>query len=218
VNANFAQTSKKVKIKIDNKIQEGNFKFWLYVKVEHIDTSFFHQLNQKNESVTLTKKGKYTFTFYSIFGDQLKKQLEVNDKNNYTLKTTELTNYFKKQSKTTLFSEQVKPGDTLFVLYLKNGPEMQYEKLGITCLPDKRYKAMLFKGFTEEVFMDYTVKESEFLIVTIAEKAVKQQTGDCKTDFYCFGLRKKFYIISDPSCNYPVIDKIKMRLFIVEGR
>jgi hypothetical protein len=213
-----AQASKKVKIKLDNKNLEGNFKLWFYVKVQHTDTSFFHQLNQKNEVLNLTKKGKYTFTFYSIFGDQYIKQIELTDKNNYTLSVSGLNKYFKKQAKTTLFSEQVKPGDTLFVLYFKNGPDMQYEKLGITCLPDKRYKAMLFKGFTEEVFMDYTVKESEFSIVTIAEKAVKQQTGDCKTDFYCFGLRKKFYIISDPSCDYPVIDKIKMRLFIVEGR
>ncbi len=213
-----AQTSKKVKIKLDNKNLEGNFKLWFYVKVQSADTSFFYQLNQKNEVLNLSKKGKYTFTFYSIFGDQYTKQLEVTDKNNYTLSVSGLNKYFKKQAKSTLLSEQVKPGDTLYVLYFKNGSEMQYEKLGITCLPDKRYKAMLFKGFTEEVFMDYTVKENEFSIVNTAEKAVKQQSGDCKTDFYCFGLKKNYYIISDPSCNYNVIEKIKLRLFIVEGR
>jgi len=216
-NAN-AQVSKKVKIKLDNKNLEGNFKLWFYVKVAHADTSFFHQLNQKNEVLNLTKKGKYTFTFYSIFGDQYTKQLEISDKNNYTLNVSGLNKYFKKQANTTLLSDQVKTGDTLFVLYFKNGTEMQYEKLGITCLPDKRYKAMLFKGFTEEVFMDYTVKESEFSVVKTAEKAVKQQSGVCKTDFYCFGLKKNYYIISDPSCSYNVIEKIKLRLFIVEGR
>lgn len=216
-NAN-AQVSKKVKIKLDNKNLEGNFKLWFYVKVAHADTSFFHQLNQKNEVLNLTKKGKYIFTFYSIFGDQYTKQLEISDKNNYTLNVSGLNKYFKKQANTTLLSDQVKTGDTLFVLYFKNGTEMQYEKLGITCLPDKRYKAMLFKGFTEEVFMDYTVKESEFSVVKTAEKAVKQQSGVCKTDFYCFGLKKNYYIISDPSCSYNVIEKIKLRLFIVEGR
>ena len=213
-----AQTNKKVKIKLSNKNLEGNFKLWSCVKVSHADTSYIYQLNQKNEVLNLTKKGKYTFTFYSIFGDQYKKQLELTDKNNYVLSVSGLNKYFKKQTKTSLLSEQVKPGDTLFILCIKNNPEMQLEKLGIACLPDKRYKAILFKGFTEEVVMDYTVKESEFSIVNTAEKTVKQQSGNCKTDFYCFGLKKNYYIISDPSCNYNVIEKIKLRLFIVEGR
>jgi hypothetical protein len=215
---NYAQQEKKVKIKLKNKNLEGNFKLWLNLKVEHSDTSFYYSLNQSNNILNLNKKGKYTFTFYSIFGDQFKKELEVNDKKNYTLNVSNLNKYFKKQNKSSLFSDNIKPGDTLFVLYFKNGPEIQYEKLGITCLPDKRFKAMLFKGFTEEVFMDYTVKEKEFSIVNTAEKAVKQQSGDCKTDFYCFGMNKNYYIISDPSCNYNVIEKIKLRLFIVEGR
>lgn len=215
-----AQTRKKIILKTDDKTTLHNSSFWLDVLVKSTDTSFFYALHsQKKDIIEVLKEGKYTLTFNSVFGHKITQELIVGKKKKYTIKVKGLNAFYGKIPTINTLSDKLKANDTLYILRTTSGATISYEKMGITKLSDGRYTAMLFKGNTDEVFMDYTVNEATYAVVKANELLLKDpQQNLCAPDIYTFCLRKEYYSISDVSCKINALDRMKARLFLVEGK
>ena len=217
--AAFAQVSKKIILHTDDKITLHNFSFWSDVQVQSADTSFFYALHsQKKDAIEIFKEGKYTLTFNSVFGHKITQEVVIGKKKKYTVKIKGLDAYYGKIPSINTLSDKLKAKDTLYILYSTSGAELSFQKMGITKLPDGRYTALLFKGTSDEVFMDYTVNENTYSVVKANELVLKDtQQNLCAPDIYTFCLRKEYYSIQDPSCAIKALDRMKARLFLVEG-
>lgn len=216
----YSQATKKITLKTDDKTTLHNFSFWLDVKVKSADTSFFYALHSnKKDVIEVLKEGKYTLTFNSIFGDKITKEIVIGPKAKYKLKVKGLNAMYGKVPTINNFSDKLNAGDTLYFIYSTTGSDIAFEKMAVTKLPNGRYKAMLFKGLTDEVFMEYGCDENTFSVVKSTEKLLKEKkTGNLAPDIYTYCLRNAYYSIADPSCNLKALDRMKARLFLVEGK
>jgi hypothetical protein len=219
-NFGIAQTSKKITLCTDDKMSLHNFSFWLDVKVKSADTSFFYALHStKKDVIEVLKEGKYTLTFNSIFGDKITKEIVIGKKAKYKLKVKGLKSTYGKVPEINNFSDKLSTGDTLYVIYSSSGNDIAFEKLGITKLPNGRYMAMMYKGLTNEVFLEYGFDEETFSVVKSTEKKLKEKRPKtCAPDIYTYCLRNAYYSIQEPSCSFKAIDIMKSRLFLVEGK
>jgi len=215
----FAQT-KKITLSTDDRITAHNFSFWSDVQVKSSDTSFFYILHSNKKNVVeVLKEGKYTFTFNSIFGDKVTKEIIIGPKTKYKLKVKGLNALYAKVPTTTNFSDKLNIADTLYFIYSGQLKERPFEKLAVTKLANGNYKAMLFKGLTNEVSMEYGFDEKAFSVVKTTEKLLKEKkVGDCSADVYTYSLNNTYFTIKDPSCSINALDRMKARLFIVEGK
>jgi hypothetical protein len=220
----YSQTSKKITLCTDDKTTMHNFSFWLDVKVKSADTSFFYALHSnKKDVIEVLKEGKYTLTFNSIFGDKITKEIVIGKKAKYKLKVKGLNAVYGKVPTRSNFSDKLNVNDTLYFIYtsqlIERPFEKLFEKMAVTKLPNGRYMAMLFKGLTDEVFMEYGFNEETFSVVKTTEKLLKEKkTGKLAPDIYTYCLRNAYYSIADPSCNLKALDRMKARLFLVEGK
>lgn len=216
----YAQTSKKITLCTDDKITLHNFSFWLDVKVKSADTSFFYALHSnKKDVIEVLKEGKYTLTFNSIFGDKITKEIVISKKAKYKLKVKGLNAMYGKVPTINNFSEKLAVGDTLYFIYSTTGNDITFEKMAITKMPNGRYIAMMFKGLTDEVFMEYGCNEETFSVVKTTEKQLKEKkSGKLAPDIYTYCLRNAYYSIADPTCSFKALDRMKARLFLVERR
>jgi len=216
----YSQATKKITLCTDDKTTLHNFSFWLDVKVKSADTSFFYALHSnKKDVIEVLKEGKYTLTFNSIFGDKITKEIVVGKKSKYKLKVKGLQSTYGKIANTNMFSEKLNSGDTLYFIYSTTGSDITFEKMAVTKLPNGRYMAMLFKGLTDEIFMEYGCDEETFSVVKTTERLLKEkQVGNFAPDIYTYCLRNAYYSIADPSCNFKALDRMKARLFLVEGK
>ncbi len=216
----YSQTSKKITLCTDDKTTMHNFSFWLDVKVKSADTSFFYALHSnKKDVIEVLKEGKYTLTFNSIFGDKITKEIVIGKKAKYKLKVKGLNAMYGKVPTTNNFSDRLSNGDTLYFIYSTTGKDVALEKMAVTKLANGRYMAMLFKGLTNEVFMEYGCDENTFSVVKSTEKLLKEKkTGNLAPDIYTYCLRNAYYSVTDPSCNFKALDRMKARLFLVEGK
>lgn len=216
----YSQATKKITLCTDDKTTLHNFSFWLDVKVKSADTSFFYALHSnKKDVIEVLKEGKYTLTFNSIFGDKITKEIVVGKKSKYKLKVKGLQATYGKIANTNMFSEKLNSGDTLYFIYSTTGHDITFEKMAVTKLPNGRYMAMLFKGLTDEIFMEYGCDEETFSVVKTTEKLLKEKkTGNLAPDIYTYCLRNAYYSIADSSCNFKALDRMKSRLFLVEGK
>lgn len=216
----YSQATKKITLCTDDKTTLHNFSFWLDVKVKSADTSFFYALHSnKKDVIEVLKEGKYTLTFNSIFGDKITKEIVVGKKSKYKLKVKGLQATYGKIANTNMFSEKLNSGDTLYFIYSTTGSDITFEKMAVTKLPNGRYMAMLFKGLTDEIFMEYGCDEETFSVVKTTERLLKEkQVGNFAPDIYTYCLRNAYYSIADPSCNFKALDRMKARLFLVEGK
>lgn len=216
----YSQATKKITLCTDDKTTLHNFSFWLDVKVKSVDTSFFYALHSnKKDVIEVLKEGKYTLTFNSIFGDKITKEIVVGKKSKYKLKVKGLQSTYGKIANTNMFSEKLNSGDTLYFIYSTTGSDITFEKMAVTKLPNGRYMAMLFKGLTDEIFMEYGCDEETFSVVKTTERLLKEkQVGNFAPDIYTYCLRNAYYSIADPSCNFKALDRMKARLFLVEGK
>ncbi|MBK6835886.1 MAG: hypothetical protein IPG89_17110 [Bacteroidetes bacterium] len=172
----YSQTSKKITLCTDDKTTLHNFSFWLDVKVKSADTSFFYALHSnKKDVIEVLKEGKYTLTFNSIFGDKITKEIVIGKKAKYKLKVKGLNAMYGKVPTTNNFSDRLSNGDTLYFIYSTTGKDVALEKMAVTKLANGRYMAMLFKGLTNEVFMEYGCDENTFSVVKSTEKLLKEK-------------------------------------------
>lgn len=216
----YAQTSKKITLCTDDKTTLHNFSFWLDVKVKSADTSFFYALHSnKKDVIEVLKEGKYTLTFNSIFGDKITKEIVIGKKAKYKLKAKGLNAMYGKVPSINNFSDKLTAGDTLYFIYSTTGNDIAFEKMAVTKLANGRYSAMMFKGLTDEIFMEYGCNEETFSVVKSTEKQLKEKkSGKLAPDIYTYCLRNAYYSIADPSCNFKALDIMKARLFLVEGK
>lgn len=215
-----SQTTKKISLCTDDKATLHNFSFWLDVQVKSADTSFFYALHSnKKDVIEVLKEGKYTLTFNSIFGDKITKEIVIGPKAKYKVKVKGLNAMYGKVPTINNFSDKLIAGDTLYFIYSTTGTDITFEKMAVTKLANGRYMTMLFKGLSDEVFMEYGCDENTFSVVKSTEKLLKEKkTGNLSPDIYTYCLRNTYYSIADPSCNLKALDRMKARLFLVEGK
>lgn len=215
-----SQTTKKISLCTDDKATLHNFSFWLDVQVKSVDTSFFYALHSnKKDVIEVLKEGKYTLTFNSIFGDKIRKEIVIGPKAKYKVKVKGLNAMYGKVPTINNFSDKLIAGDTLYFIYSTTGSDIAFEKMAVTKLANGRYMTMLFKGLSDEVFMEYGCDENTFSVVKSTEKLLKEKkTGNLSPDIYTYCLRNTYYSIADPSCSLKALDRMKARLFLVEGK
>lgn len=211
--------SNKYKICIYDNLSKKNAHLWSEVKVESKDTSFIYYLGSKlKNEILVSKQGKYSFTFLSVFGHTIQKELIVSASKKYKLKVSELSIYYKRIPLENYLSTKLQVGDTLFIIEAKAGIEEQPEKLGIIKLENEQYKALQYVGVTTTVFQDFTVPKSVFNTVINAEDQIKKQGKEvCKPTVCTFSLKRQYYTALDANCDNRTMETIKEQLFLIKG-
>lgn len=205
-------------IKTDAKISKHGFPYWQELQIVSKDTSFTYRLHQANPDVIKKlKPGSYQVAAVSLFNHRVSRK--VNLKKKGTVKIKGLQSYYKFAGTAASLSGKLKEGDTLYILFSSNASEDLKEKIAIT--RDKLgYKAIQYKGISNEVFQDMQFRDEYYQQVIKFEKeaakahAPKGETAP-KAEFYTLVLKREMRTFIVP-VEWGGLSNLKALLFLVE--
>lgn len=215
----FAQVKRcHLTVKTDAKISPHGFPYWQELRVVSKDTSFTYRLNQSRPDVIKNlRPGLYELTAVSVFNHRMVKKMNLKKKG--SVKISGLQGYYKAAGSTANLSEKLKEGDTLYILFSANADENLKEKIAIT--RDKLgYKAIQYKGISNEVFQDMQFRDEYYQQVIKFEKegakahAPKGETAP-KAEFYTLVLNREMRAFTVP-LEWGGLSNLKALLFLVE--
>jgi hypothetical protein len=208
-------------VKTDDKITMHGFCYWQELQLKSKDTSFTYKLHSGNPDVIKNlKPGTYTLTARSLFNNVLCKKVEVNKKTPL-VKFKGLQAYHKRMSDGKNLSEKLKLNDTLYILYNSNANEADREKIAITKTA-QGYKALQYRGISNEVFQDMQFKDEFYKDVIKFEsegKKANSPKGETapKAEIYTVALNKELVSFIVPG-EWGGLGKLKAMLFLVEQK
>jgi hypothetical protein len=215
-----------VELRISDAENSHRFSFWNKLEVKSKDTSFVLSLHPLPSNVFLLKNpGQYFFTFHSILGDVVKKNVSVT-KSSTSLDVSALTKSIKKVSKKKSFYKSIQPGDSLVILCslvsenLSSTSLPQYEKIAITKNEQNEWIAVQYLSSSSAVNQTMKLNEKQYFeVLGNFEKKLKSLTKNknCKKkEVYTLKYKRCYYSISDESCAWNGFTGLVAGLFATE--
>ncbi len=217
----FGQTRADLSVAPDDKITMHGFGYWQELLVKSKDTSFSYKLHTTNPDVIKgLKPGSYQLTAVSLFNHRVCKKVKL-DKKTPLVKLKGLQSFYKRAPETKNLTEKIKLNDTLYLLFSSSNNENVREKIAVT-KTKAGYKAIQYKGITNEVFQEMQFRDEAYKAVvkfeTEGKKAnsPKAETAP-KAEVYTIALNKEILSFIVPG-EWHGLDNVKAVLFLVENK
>lgn len=217
----FSQGRINVSVAPDDKITMHGFCYWQELFVKSKDTSFNYKLHSgAPDMLKNIKPGAYTLYASSVLGNRVKKKVSVSAKSG-VVKLKGLGSFYKRVDATVNLCKKLRSGDTLVILYSSTSNESDREKIAVTFNKITGYKAIQYKGLTNEVLQEIGFREAVFKdLIEFEEKGKKANSPKAETapqaSVYTICLKKEivsFIIPGDEGLN-----GLKAKLFIIENK